>query len=102
MVRILAVLSLALLFSVAPALADTVQYDAVNDFSATSNPNGAWSYLMDGTSFTVRSCPIAAGIICWWNGVPSQFTDHLEKHNQLPGAREWHCATFSRRAEHGS
>jgi len=67
MVKILAVVLLALLWT-APAFGNSVQYNAVTDFSTTSNPNGQWSYLMNGSLFTARPCPIAAGIECWWNG----------------------------------
>jgi hypothetical protein len=48
-------------------------YNAVNDFSVASNPNGAWSYLYS-TPFpsllpTGRDC-IVTGLECWFSGLP--------------------------------
>ena len=43
MKRLVVVLSVLALF-VFPALVRADTWDLVNDFSSTSNPNGAWSY----------------------------------------------------------
>ncbi len=67
MIKTLVILSL-LLGSMPSALADSEKFDAVTDFSASSNPNGQWSYLFSGSLFTTRACPLAPGIQCWWNG----------------------------------
>jgi PEP-CTERM motif-containing protein len=67
MIKSLVILSL-LLASSTSALADSEKFDAVTDFSASTNPNGPWSYLFSGSLFTTRACPLAPGIECWWNG----------------------------------
>jgi hypothetical protein len=58
-----------LLAAVTPALANLGPYDAAADFSIASNPNGVWSYLVNGAplSFTMNPCSIP-GTVCWWNG----------------------------------
>jgi hypothetical protein len=50
-------------------------YDAVNDFSVSSNPNGQWSYLYDTGSgpqlLTYNTIPFEVaypGLNAWWNG----------------------------------
>jgi hypothetical protein len=57
-------------------LATAATYDALNDFSLSSNPNGAWSYgtlssFTGGTfaPFTVASSDVNySGQQLWWNG----------------------------------
>ncbi len=51
-----------------------VIYDAVNDFSLTGNPNGAWSYgTLNGGVFVPDAVPIAnadySGSLEWYNGL---------------------------------
>jgi hypothetical protein len=54
-------------------------WNAVSDFSITSNPHGLWSYgwaTSFGGPFTSLATPQnpcvgTAGLICWWNGVSS-------------------------------
>jgi len=50
--------------------ADT-DYNIVTGFSATTNPNGVWTYQLNGASYTDSqgsSNPIGAGLPGWWNG----------------------------------
>jgi hypothetical protein len=46
--------------------------NAVNDFSATTNPNGPWKYLYDtGTGpQLLTSATAGGGLIGWWSGLP--------------------------------
>jgi hypothetical protein len=61
---------LLVLASMTPALANTIQYDAVTDFSVAGNPNGQWMYLVNGSLLTVgqSACNGLVGIQCWDNG----------------------------------
>ena len=46
------------------------QYNAVTDFNIAANPNGQWSYLVNGSPLTVAesACQGLVGIECWSNG----------------------------------
>ena len=66
-----AIAALSLTFVPVAAAAST--YDAVADFSISSNPNGAWSYLYNtGTGnqlLTQTTIPLGVpGVNSWWNG----------------------------------
>ena len=45
-------------------------FDAVANFSQTTNPNGVWSYLVAGSLLTTyqSSNPSFVGLDYWWNG----------------------------------
>src|SRR3974390_1222387 len=63
-------LGMALVVASTPAFAGP--YNAVDDFSLGSNPNGSWSYLSNGSLMTSAENPCVvessvAGLICWQN-----------------------------------
>lgn len=47
-------------------------YSAVGQFSVVRNPNGAWSYLSNGSllRYVNKAC-LANGLVCRWNGKPT-------------------------------
>jgi hypothetical protein len=59
---------LLLFATVTLASADT--FDATADFGVAANPNGPWSYLVNGSPLTVAQsvCNGLVGIECWDNG----------------------------------
>ncbi len=68
----LGLIAAATLAGAAPARAGAL-YDAVADFSQTSNPNGVWSYGYGtgGSSFTAydsstATCAGVTGLFCWY------------------------------------
>lgn len=80
---------LLILASMPPALADTVTYDAVADFSVTANPNGQWSYLVNGSLLTLGEsvCFGLVGIECWWNGGSIPYSTSIS--NNITGSPIW-------------
>jgi PEP-CTERM motif len=70
---------LLVLASATPALAGTVQYDAVTDFSVAANPNGPWSYLVNGSLLTVGGTCGFVGTECWWNGGSLPYSSAMGK-----------------------
>ncbi len=54
-------------------------YNAVTDFSLSSNPNGVWSYLYGATLFptAVVGSGATAGLNCWWNGKANTANDDI-------------------------
>src|SRR3990170_1718580 len=57
-----------LVFGLAPVAAQT--YAAAGDFSAISNPNGAWSYgwsASRGSPFNLATSPVAFAGLDWWD-----------------------------------
>jgi hypothetical protein len=51
-------------------VAGAATYDAVTDFSLSSNPNGQWTYGYDaqGSSHDLLDTTSASGVGMWWNG----------------------------------
>jgi hypothetical protein len=72
MKRIQLMVTLGLVILAAPQVKAAATYDAVDDFSISSNPNGQWSYLYDTGSgpqlLTHPQSNIGAGLDDWWDG----------------------------------
>ncbi len=64
-------LAACLMFSCGVQAAASTTYDAVNDFSIASNPNGVWSYLYGSDILlpnAVTGSGSETGLIYWWDG----------------------------------
>ncbi len=71
----------ALLILTTPIHAATI-YDAVADFSSTTNPNGVWAYGRNsgtGGAFSAFSdtCCLAGDIFRWWNNLSNPFPNNF-------------------------